>query len=89
MERNVFIAQYLPSANNPKRLVILGGGESGVGAALLASAKGYEVFLSDKGEITSTYRATLDSNQIQYESGTHTVASILNADFVATKLCSI
>jgi UDP-N-acetylmuramoylalanine--D-glutamate ligase len=82
MERNVIIAQYLPSANNPKRLVILGGGESGVGAALLASAKGYEVFLSDKGEITSTYRATLDSNQIQYESGTHTVASILNADLV-------
>lgn len=82
MEKNSFIAQYLPSSTISKRLVVLGGGESGVGTALLASAKGYEVFLSDKGEISASYKSMLDSHNIQYESGIHTVSSILNADIV-------
>jgi UDP-N-acetylmuramoylalanine--D-glutamate ligase len=48
------------------KIVILGGGESGVGAALLAQAKGFDVFLSDKSALKESYRATLQTAGIPY-----------------------
>ncbi|MBM3449096.1 MAG: UDP-N-acetylmuramoyl-L-alanine--D-glutamate ligase, partial [Bacteroidetes bacterium] len=63
-----------------KRLVILGGGESGTGTAVLAQLKGYEVFLSDKGMLKDKYAQELEQHGIQYEAGGHTEAEILNAD---------
>lgn len=63
-------------------MVVLGAGESGVGAAILAKAKGYEVFVSDMGEIKPNYAALLDQHSIPYESSQHTEALILNADEV-------
>ncbi|MGC1631626.1 MAG: UDP-N-acetylmuramoyl-L-alanine--D-glutamate ligase [Gelidibacter sp.] len=65
-----------------KRLVILGGGESGVGTALLAKAKGYDVFLSDKGKIKDNYKEVLIHNEIEFEDERHTESKILNADIV-------
>lgn len=65
-----------------KRIVILGAGESGTGAAILAKEKGFEVFVSDYGTISDTYRALLDQNSIAWEDSKHTEASILNADEV-------
>ncbi|WMI64253.1 UDP-N-acetylmuramoyl-L-alanine--D-glutamate ligase [Aestuariibaculum sp. YM273] len=65
-----------------KRLVVLGGGESGVGTALLAKAKGYEVFVSDKGKIKDKYRQVLIHNEIEWEDETHSESKILNADIV-------
>ncbi len=65
-----------------KRLVILGAGESGTGAAILAKEKGFDVFVSDMGEIQSPYRALLDQNDIAWEDGHHTESLILNADEV-------
>lgn len=65
-----------------KRLVILGGGESGVGTALLAKAKGYNVFVSDKGKIKDKYRDVLLNNEIEFEDEQHTESKILNADIV-------
>lgn len=65
-----------------KRLVILGGGESGVGTALLAKAKGYQVFLSDKGKIKENYKNVLIHNAIEFEDGQHSEAKIFNADMV-------
>lgn len=65
-----------------KRLVVLGGGESGVGAALLGKANGFEVFLSDKGKIKDTYKHVLIHNEIEFEEGTHSEGHILNADIV-------
>lgn len=65
-----------------KRLVILGGGESGVGAAILAKQKGFEVFVSDKGEIKDKYKNVLSKFEIEWESGKHSEALILNADEV-------
>lgn len=62
------------------RIVILGGGESGVGSAVLAKVKGFEVFLSDKGKITPEYEQTLREWDIPFESGCHTEELILNAD---------
>ena len=64
------------------RLVILGGGESGVGTALLGKAKGYEVFLSDKGKIKDNYIEVLIHNEIEFEDEQHTESKILNADIV-------
>ena len=61
------------------KIVILGGGESGVGAALLAKAKGFEVFLSDKSLLTDDYKAQLIANNIAFEEGQHTEATILEA----------
>ncbi|MFM1962359.1 MAG: hypothetical protein RLZZ172_1204 [Bacteroidota bacterium] len=49
-----------------KRIVILGGGESGIGAALLCKQQGYDVFVSDGGKIKSTYEDELITNQIAY-----------------------
>src|SRR6218665_2252453 len=64
------------------RVVILGGGESGVGAAYLAKAKGFDVFLSDMGTIRENYKKELDELGIDYEDGTHSEEKILNADWV-------
>ena len=50
-----------------KRLVILGGGESGVGAALLGKQKGYEIFISDRGSIAKKYKKVLLHNEISFE----------------------
>jgi UDP-N-acetylmuramoylalanine--D-glutamate ligase len=65
-----------------KRLIILGGGESGVGTALLGKQKGYAVFLSDSGSIQEKYQKSLAAHEIEYESGKHTEAKILSADIV-------
>lgn len=65
-----------------KRLVILGGGESGVGTALLGKAKGYDVFVSDKGKIKTKYRDVLINNNIDWEDEQHTESKILNADII-------
>lgn len=65
-----------------KRLVVLGAGESGAGAALLGKAKGFEIFVSDKSEIKPKYKNVLLNNAIEWESGQHTEALILNADLV-------
>ena len=64
------------------RIVILGGAESGVGAAVLAKVKGHDVFLSDKGKIADKYIATLREWNIPFEEGKHTEELILNADEV-------
>jgi len=64
------------------RIVILGGAESGVGAAVLAKVKGHDVFLSDKGKIADKYIATLKQWEIPFEEGKHTEELILNADEV-------
>jgi len=64
------------------RLVILGGGESGIGAALLAKQKGYQVFLSDGGSINERYKKELIDNNIEFEESQHTEEKILNADEV-------
>ena len=64
------------------KLVILGAGESGVGAALLAKQKGYEVFVSDASAIKPVFLKELEDNGIEFESGTHHVERILNADEV-------
>ena len=65
-----------------KRLVILGGGESGVGTAILGQQKGYDVFVSDFGKIKNNYKEVLTNNGIQWEEETHTEEKILNADVV-------
>ena len=65
-----------------KRIVILGGGESGVGTALLCKQQGYDVFLSDEGLLKQHYKDELLANKIEFEEGVHTSASILNADEV-------
>ncbi|HRG24115.1 MAG TPA: UDP-N-acetylmuramoyl-L-alanine--D-glutamate ligase [Chitinophagaceae bacterium] len=65
-----------------KRFVILGGGESGVGAALLAKQKGYDVFLSDGSSLKKEYRNELAEAGIAFEEGQHTEDLILNADEV-------
>ncbi|MBD5279455.1 MAG: UDP-N-acetylmuramoyl-L-alanine--D-glutamate ligase [Bacteroides sp.] len=64
------------------RLVVLGGGESGAGAAVLGKVKGMDVFLSDMGTIPAKYKELLDSYSIPYEEGGHTEELILNADVV-------
>lgn len=62
--------------------MVLGGGESGVGAAILAKQKGMNVFLSDSGNIASRYREMLDNEGIEWECGHHTASRILQADEV-------
>ena len=64
------------------RLVVLGGGESGVGTAVLAKVKGYDVFLSDMGKISEEYAAVLNQWDVPFEQGKHTEELILNADEV-------
>ncbi len=65
-----------------KKIIILGAGESGVGAALLAKQKGYNVFVSDASAIKPIYQSELEANHIPFESGTHDVERILEADEV-------
>lgn len=65
-----------------KKFVLLGGGESGVGSAILAKKLGYEVFLSDKGKIAEKYVNILNEYEIPFEQGQHTTAKILDADEV-------
>ncbi len=65
-----------------KRIVILGGGESGAGAAVLAQKQGFEVFLSDFSAIPARYKELLNSYGIAWEEGGHTYEMILNADEV-------
>lgn len=64
------------------RLVILGGGESGVGTALLGKKEGYEVFVSDFGSISEKYQQVLIQNEIDWEQQQHTEDKIVNADVV-------
>jgi UDP-N-acetylmuramoylalanine--D-glutamate ligase len=65
-----------------KRLVILGGGESGIGTAILGKQQGYEVFVSDSGEILKKYKKVLLNNDLHFEEKKHTESKILNADVV-------
>ena len=65
-----------------ERLVILGAGESGIGTALLGKEKGYEVFVSDGGEIKEANKNVLEHNDIEWEEGGHTDTLILNANMV-------
>ena len=62
------------------KVVILGGGESGVGAAILAKTEGLEVFLSDKGEIKENYKKILLDDAIEFEEKNHDEERILAAD---------
>ena len=64
------------------KLVILGGGESGVGAAILGKAKAYEVFVSDFGAITQNYKDILLKHKLDFEEGKHTEEKILQAHLV-------
>jgi len=65
-----------------QRLVILGGGESGVGAAVLGKKQGYRVFLSDRGTLSEKFRVRLIDNGIDFEEGQHSESAITNADLV-------
>ena len=65
-----------------KRIVILGAGESGAGAAVLAQKKGFDTFVSDMSAIKDKYKAMLDARNIPWEEGKHTEELILNADEV-------
>ena len=65
-----------------RRLVILGAGESGVGTAILGKQKGFDVFVSDRGEIQQTYKKVLEHSGIDWEEKQHSEVKILNADLV-------
>jgi UDP-N-acetylmuramoylalanine--D-glutamate ligase len=67
---------------NRTKIIILGAGESGVGAAILAKKKGFEVFVSDKGKISKKYKNVLSQFEIEFEEGKHDVDRILDADEV-------
>ena len=64
------------------RIVILGAGESGAGASVLAKKEGFEVFVSDMSKIHDKYKKLMDDHQIEWEEGQHTEEKILNADEV-------
>ena len=66
-------------------IVVLGAGESGTGAAILAQAKGKDVFVSDSGAIKPAYKALLDANHIAWEENGHTPEKILCADEVTKR----
>lgn len=65
-----------------ERVVILGGGESGTGAALLAKVKGYDVFVSDQGQLKEKYKTELQQKGIPFEEGVHTEEKIVNANLI-------
>ncbi len=65
-----------------ERIVILGGGESGTGAAILAKAKGFDVFVSDQGQLKDNYRADLASHGIAFEEGGHSEEKVLSANLI-------
>ena len=64
------------------RVVILGAGESGTGAAVLAKKQSFDIFVSDSGKIKDTYKEILFNYEIEWEEGKHTERLILNADEV-------
>lgn len=70
------------NSNSGKRLVILGGGESGAGTAILGVKEGFEVFVSDKGKIKDKYKSVFEGLKIDWEEEQHTEAKILNAEVV-------
>jgi len=70
---------YYPQSG---RLVILGAGESGVGAAILGKDKGFDVFVSDMGTIADAYKSSLEKEGIAFEEGQHTNELIVNADLI-------
>ena len=65
-----------------KRIVVIGGAESGSGAAVLARKQGFDVFLTDNAPIPQRYRKLLEDNMIAFEEGQHSLELILNADEV-------
>ena len=65
-----------------KKLIILGAGESGTGAAILGVTQGWNVFVSDKGTIDEKYKVELNQYQIEWEEGSHTIDRIMDADLV-------
>ena len=65
-----------------KKIVVLGAGESGAGAAVLAKVKGFDVFVSDSSAIKEKYKQLLDSYAIRWEEGHHTESEILSANEV-------
>ncbi len=65
--------------SNRSKIVVLGAGESGCGAAVLAQKQGFDVFVSDKGNISEAYKAMLQEKAIRFEEGTHTADEILSA----------
>src|SRR5690606_37927619 len=65
-----------------KRVIILGSGESGTGAAILAKKLGMEVFVSDKGVIKDAYREELTSIGVEFESGQHSEEKIFHGDII-------
>tara|TARA_B100000767_G_scaffold74060_1_gene70768 strand:+ start:63 stop:1397 length:1335 start_codon:yes stop_codon:yes gene_type:complete len=65
-----------------KKLVVLGGGESGIGAAILGKQKGFNVFVSDRGSIVEKYKKVLLINDVKFEENQHTESEILDADLV-------
>lgn len=64
------------------KLIVLGGGESGVGAAILGKVKGFDVKVSDSGALKEKYRQELDAEGVAYEEGGHSEAEVLSADLV-------
>lgn len=62
-----------------EKIIILGAGESGAGSAILARKHGFDVFVSDKGQVKDVYREILDKNKISWEEGTHSESIILSA----------
>ncbi len=66
----------------PAKIAVLGAGESGTGAALLAKSKGFDVFVSDRGKIKPEYRAVLEAEGIAFEEETHTEDRIFGAEIV-------
>lgn len=90
MSANKNIASMASEALSPSerefgreaRIVVLGGGESGFGAAYLAKKRGLEVFLSDKGTIRDNYKQLLEENNIEFEENQHSEDRILSADWI-------
>ncbi|QNL50120.1 UDP-N-acetylmuramoyl-L-alanine--D-glutamate ligase [Olivibacter sp. SDN3] len=70
------------TTNHKPRLIVLGAGESGVGAAVLGKQQGYEVFVSDYGRITESYREQLRKSEILFEENGHSLEQLLMADLV-------
>lgn len=73
---------YAKSTVMDKKVVVIGGGESGVGAAVLAIQKGYEVFLTDAGSISDKYKNELNKNQVPFEEKGHTIEKLSDANLV-------
>jgi UDP-N-acetylmuramoylalanine--D-glutamate ligase len=81
-EKEVGLEVGSPAPSGTHRLIVLGGGESGVGAALLGKQRGYQVFLSDGGQLKESYKQELVQNRIEFEEGGHNAERILGGDEV-------